>query len=63
MGKLSVVRAQSQMISQSRLSFGHESKLKTSVTLTDYSLAIKKLTVHANLPELNKWLRDRFVTG
>jgi len=26
-------------------------------------LAIKKLTVHANFPDLKFWLRDRFVTG
>ena len=32
-------------------------------TATDYSLAIKKLTVHANFPDFNRWLRDRFVTG
>ena len=31
-------------------------------SVTDYSLAIKKLTVHANFPDLNRWLRDRFVT-
>ena len=29
----------------------------------DYSLAIKKLTVHANFSDINRWLRDRFVTG
>ena len=32
-------------------------------SVTDYCLAIKKLTVHANFPDLNRWLRDRFVTG
>ena len=26
-------------------------------------MVIKKLTVHANFPDLNRWLRDRFVTG
>ena len=26
-------------------------------------MAIKKFTVHANFPDLNRWLRDRFVTG
>ena len=31
-------------------------------SVTDYSLAIKKLTVHANFPDLKRWLRDRFVT-
>ena len=31
-------------------------------SVTDYSLAIKKLTIHANFPDLNRWLRDRFVT-
>ena len=28
-------------------------------SVTDYSLAIKKFTVHANFPDLNRWLRDR----
>ena len=28
-------------------------------SVTDYRLAIKKLTVHANFPDLNRWLRDR----
>ena len=32
-------------------------------SVTDYSLAIKRMTVHANFPDLNRWLRDRFVTG
>ena len=32
-------------------------------SIANYSLAIKKLTVHANFPDLNRWLRDRFVTG
>ena len=31
--------------------------------VTDYSLAIKRMNVHANFPDLNRWLRDRFVTG
>ena len=26
-------------------------------------MAIKKLIVHANFPDLNRWLRERFVTG
>ena len=36
---------------------------KDNESITDCSLAIKKLTVHANFPFLNRWLRDRFVTG
>ena len=36
---------------------------KDNESITDYSLAIKKLTVHANFPDLNRCLRDRFVTG
>ena len=32
-------------------------------SIADYSLAIRKLTVHANFPDQNRWLRDRFVTG
>ena len=35
---------------------------KDNESITYYSLAIKKLTVHANFPDLNRWLRDRFVT-
>ena len=36
---------------------------KDNESITDYSLAIKKLTVHAYFPDLNRWLRDTFVTG
>ena len=36
---------------------------KDNESITDYSLAIQKLTVRANFPDLNRWLRDRFVTG
>ena len=36
---------------------------KDNESISHYSLAIKKLTVHANFPDLNRWLRDRFVTG
>ena len=36
---------------------------KDDESITDYSLAIKKLTVHAYFRDLNRWLRDRFVTG
>ena len=36
---------------------------KDNEIITHYSLTIKKLTVHANFPDLNRWLRDRFVTG
>ena len=36
---------------------------KDNESVTDYSLAMKKLTVHANYPDLNRWLRDRIVTG
>ena len=35
---------------------------KDNESITDYSLAIQKLTVHANFPDLNHWLPDRFVT-
>ena len=31
--------------------------------ITDYSLAIKTLKNHANLPDIIRWLRDRFVPG
>ena len=36
---------------------------KDNESITDYSLAIKKLTVHANFPDLNLGLHERFVTG
>ena len=36
---------------------------KDNESITDYSLEIKKLTVRANYPDLNRWLRDTFVTG
>ena len=36
---------------------------KDNESITDYSLAIKKLTAHANFPDFNRWLHDRFVTG
>ena len=36
---------------------------KDNESITDYSLAMKKLTVHANFPDLNRWLRDRIVTA
>ena len=32
-------------------------------SITDYSLEIKKLTVHANFPALKRWLSDRFMTN
>ena len=35
---------------------------KDNESITDYSLAIQKLSIHANFPDLNRWLRDRFVT-
>ena len=36
---------------------------KDNESITDYSLAIKKLIVHVNFPDLKRWLRYRFVTG
>ncbi len=33
---------------------------KDNESITDYSLAVKKLTVHAHFTDLNRWLRDRF---
>ena len=32
-------------------------------SIADYSLAIRNLTVRANFPDQNRWLRDRFVNG
>ena len=36
---------------------------KDNESITDYSLAIKKLTVPAYFPDINRWLRDTFETG
>ena len=36
---------------------------KDNESITDYSSAVKKLTVHSNFTDLNRWLRDRFVMG
>ena len=38
-------------------------RITKAYIITDYSLEIKKLTVHANFTDLNRWLRDTFVTG
>ena len=38
-------------------------QIKDNESITDYSLALKKLTVHAHFPDLIHWLRDMFVTG
>ena len=54
--------SQSQMRWQIRFKFWTRVQAEDE-SVTDYSLAIKKLTVHANFPDFNRWLRDRFVTG
>ena len=40
-----------------------DASTKVRESTDDYSLTINKLAVYANVLELNRWLRDSFVTG